>query len=51
MDDWPDLLAAVTADDVKAAAQKLVASTATVNGWLLPAEAPAASAPTPTPES
>ncbi|MDO5706035.1 MAG: insulinase family protein, partial [Paracoccus sp. (in: a-proteobacteria)] len=35
--DWPDILAAVTADDVMAAARDLLSSDATVTGWLLPA--------------
>lgn len=33
---WPDLLAAVTAEDVRAVAAELVASPATVTGWLIP---------------
>ena len=37
VNDWPDILAAVTADDVMAAARDLLGSTATVTGWLLPA--------------
>lgn len=42
---WPDLLAAVTAEEVQEAARSLLRSTATVTGWLLPAEA--AEAPLP----
>ena len=41
---WPDLLTEVTADEVQAAARSLLQSTATVTGWLLPAEAPEATA-------
>ncbi len=33
---WPDLLAAVTIEDVKAAAQEVLTSKASVTGWLLP---------------
>lgn len=36
VNDWPDVLAAVTAEDVRAAAEKLLGSTAVVTGWLLP---------------
>lgn len=36
---WPDILSAVTEQDVMAAAGKLLSSKATVSGWLLP-EAP-----------
>lgn len=39
VNDWPDILAAVTPDDVAAAAQEMLTSTATVTGWLLPADA------------
>ena len=36
VNDWPEILAAVTAEDVNAAARDLLDSTATVTGWLLP---------------
>ncbi|WBU64092.1 M16 family metallopeptidase [Paracoccus aerodenitrificans] len=38
VNDWPDLLADVTAEDVAEAAELVLNSTATVTGWLLPAE-------------
>ncbi len=38
VNDWPDILASVTAQDVRAAAQDLLTSDATVTGWLLPEE-------------
>lgn len=41
---WPDILSAVTIDDVKTAAQEVLTSKASVTGWLLP-EAAAAAAP------
>ena len=54
VNDWPDILAAVTADDVMRVAKTVLGSKASVTGWLLPAKpAPAASeAPndTPSPE-
>ncbi|MBU3029155.1 M16 family metallopeptidase [Paracoccus marinaquae] len=40
VNDWPDILAQVTAEDVRAAARDLLADTATVTGWLLPAPPP-----------
>jgi zinc protease len=52
VNDWPDVLSSVTAEDVSKAAQDLLNSKATVTGWLLPAppeaqaKAPAV-APTP----
>lgn len=56
VNDWPDILASVTAEDVMAAARQVLGSEATVTGWLLPAEAaqtpaaaPAAPAPAPAP--
>ncbi|WP_103173106.1 pitrilysin family protein [Paracoccus sp. SY] len=53
VNDWPDILAAVTADDVMRVARTVLDSKASVTGWLLPAEpAPAAAevpAPTDTP--
>lgn len=36
VNDWPDILAAVTADDVMHAARDLLDSPARVTGWLLP---------------
>ena len=36
VNDWPDILSAVTADDVMAAARDVLTSDATVTGWLLP---------------
>ena len=45
VNDWPDILAAVTAEDVTAAAQELLTSKAVVTGWLLPAEAPQPGSP------
>ena len=38
VNDWPDILAAVTAEDVMAAADLVLNSPATVTGWLLPAD-------------
>lgn len=38
VNEWPDLLAAVTAGEIQEAARSLLESTATVTGWLLPAE-------------
>jgi len=37
VNDWPDLLAEVTAEEVQTAARTLLSSRATVTGWLLPA--------------
>ncbi|WP_372801898.1 M16 family metallopeptidase [Paracoccus seriniphilus] len=47
VNDWPDILAAVTADDIRKAAESLLNSKATVSGWLLPSppEQPAAATP------
>ena len=39
VNDWPDELAAVTAEDVMAAADLVLNSKATVTGWLLPQDA------------
>ncbi len=39
VNDWPDILAAVTPDDIRAAADLVLGSKAEVTGWLLPAEA------------
>lgn len=36
VNDWPDVLASVTAEDVSEVAQTLLNSKATVTGWLLP---------------
>lgn len=36
VNDWPDILAAVTAEDVAEAAREVLTSRATVTGWLLP---------------
>ncbi|PZO68233.1 MAG: peptidase M16 [Paracoccus denitrificans] len=36
VNDWPDVLAAVTADDVMAAARDVLVNPATVTAWLLP---------------
>lgn len=36
VNDWPDVLASVTAEDVSKVAQRLLNSKATVTGWLLP---------------
>lgn len=49
VNDWPDILGAVTAEDVMAAARDLLGSRATVTGWLLPGEtaAPAETAAAP----
>ncbi|MBK4214496.1 insulinase family protein [Paracoccus caeni] len=41
VNDWPDILSAVTAEDVAEAARELLNSKAVVTGWLLPAEAAA----------
>ncbi len=45
VNDWPDILAAVTAEDVTAAARQVLGNSAHVTGWLLPAAAPADDAP------
>lgn len=39
VNEWPDVLSAVTAEDVSAVAKDLLSSRATVTGWLLPAKA------------
>lgn len=53
VNDWPDILAAVTTEDVSAAARDLLNSKATVTGWLLPKapqeQADAGRSPTKTP--
>ena len=54
VNDWPDILAAVTAEDVMRMAKAVLGSEATVTGWLLPPPAdavptPAADTPTDTP--
>ncbi|MFI0396514.1 M16 family metallopeptidase [Paracoccus jiaweipingae] len=36
VNDWPELLAAVTPDDIRAAARDLLTSKASVTGWLYP---------------
>lgn len=36
VNDWPDILAAVTPDDIRAAAKLVLGNPATVTGWLLP---------------
>lgn len=36
VDDWPDLLAKVSADDIRKAAARVIDDRATVTGWLLP---------------
>nr|WP_318272791.1 pitrilysin family protein [Paracoccus saliphilus] len=41
VNDWPDILGAVTAEDVMAAARDVLSGPGTVTGWLLPAEAEA----------
>lgn len=38
VNDWPDILSQVTAEDVTAAARELLNSKAVVTGWLLPAD-------------
>ncbi|UXU75830.1 MULTISPECIES: M16 family metallopeptidase [unclassified Paracoccus (in: a-proteobacteria)] len=38
VNDWPEILAAVTAEDIRAAARLVLDNPATVTGWLLPAE-------------
>ncbi len=45
VNDWPDILAEVSADDIKAAAEDILTSKASVTGWLLPAPAADAAAP------
>lgn len=40
VNDWPAILEAVTAEDVKAAARAVLRPEGSVTGWLLPAEAP-----------
>lgn len=42
---WPDILAAVTPDDIRAAAKLVLQNPATVTGWLLPEPGAAAAAP------
>lgn len=46
---WPDILAAVTAEDVMAAARKVLGNEASVTGWLLPPPPTEGEAPAPTP--
>jgi zinc protease len=36
VNDWPDILAAVTPDDIRAAAKLVLSNPASVTGWLLP---------------
>ncbi len=38
VNDWPDILAAVTAEDVARVARQVLTSKATVTGWVLPAD-------------
>ena len=38
VNDWPDILSAVTSEDVMVAAQEVLTSDARVTGWLLPPE-------------
>ncbi|KRW98032.1 pitrilysin family protein [Paracoccus sp. MKU1] len=46
VNDWPDILAAVTPEDIRAAAQLVLENPAPVTGWLLPPpDAPAEPAP------
>ncbi|SIQ75202.1 zinc protease [Paracoccus thiocyanatus] len=45
VNDWPDILAAVTPDDIRAAAQRVLDSKASVTGWLLPETLPDAPQP------
>ncbi|WBU53248.1 pitrilysin family protein [Paracoccus sp. SCSIO 75233] len=45
VNDWPDLLENVGTEDVMAAAELVLNSTASVNGWLMPAEDDAEAAP------
>ncbi|HRM76275.1 MAG TPA: hypothetical protein PLI13_16415 [Paracoccus sp. (in: a-proteobacteria)] len=50
VNDWPEVLAAVTPEDIRAAAELVLDSKADVTGWLLPAatsEAAAETAPQP----
>ncbi|QIR85985.1 pitrilysin family protein [Paracoccus sp. AK26] len=46
---WPDILAAVTAEDVMAAARKVLGNEASVTGWLLPPPPTEGEAAAPTP--
>lgn len=39
VNDWPDILAQVDADDIRAAAALVLANPASVTGWLLPSQA------------
>ncbi|WP_410216736.1 M16 family metallopeptidase [Paracoccus sp. (in: a-proteobacteria)] len=39
VNDWPDILGAVTSEDVMAAAREVLSDRGSVTGWLLPAEA------------
>lgn len=41
VNDWPDILGAVTSEDVMAAARDVLSGPGTVTGWLLPGEAEA----------
>ncbi|MTH78146.1 M16 family metallopeptidase [Paracoccus aestuariivivens] len=45
VNDWPDILAAVTADDIRVAAKLVLDSRASVTGWLLPDASATADAP------
>ena len=38
VNDWPDILDAVTPDDIRAAAALVLGNAADVTGWLLPAD-------------
>ena len=51
VNDWPDILAAVTAEDVMEAARAVLGSEATVTGWLLPPAADATPTPAAAPEA
>ncbi|TBN42605.1 insulinase family protein [Paracoccus subflavus] len=51
VNDWPDLLAAVTVDDVMRAARTVLESDAAVTGWLLPAPPAPSTAPDAQPAS
>lgn len=45
VNDWPDILGAVTSEDVMAAARDVLSGPGTVTGWLLPGEAEAEAGP------
>ncbi|MFG6079807.1 M16 family metallopeptidase [Paracoccus litorisediminis] len=51
VNDWPDVLGAVTAEDIREAAKLVLESRGSVTAWLLPEAAPANAAPGPAAEA